>query len=238
MKILSLPTALRSRFLSEEQPAVDLLKKSKLAPHHVQVAERLKAERLAARYTQVEFASEIGISRAALANYEYGLSKLSFSVGLLVCERLGLSVRWLAEGKDPKRPYVSPQDLGINSKQLAVVTQQRVDFIAGYSAVLRERLERWLDANPVGISNPHLVRRQHQHFARISSLEELQQHLVELIGMLKVAPKPEKQGFVPAIGAYLDELDHRLQLPPPPLLLQDSERPAPARTETTDPQAA
>ena len=67
------------------------------------VCERLKEARENLRFTQAEFAAEVGIKRQRLASYEEGRAPVRFDLALRICRQFILSEKWLATGKgDPR----------------------------------------------------------------------------------------------------------------------------------------
>ena len=77
----------------------------------------------------------MGLSRAAISNYEYGLAALPFVVGCQIAQHLGASQRYLATGQEPARPFIPLWDLGVKKEAMFCFSGT---FYEGFKAVLSE----------------------------------------------------------------------------------------------------
>ena len=91
-------------------------------------ASRLKALRIKSRLTQNELASELGIPRSNIANYETGASVPKYAQAKLLAWRLGVSTEYLLYGEEIYDPGLSTnanillQTLpGCSEKEIATV---------------------------------------------------------------------------------------------------------------------
>ena len=74
--------------------------KPRLPDEELQICERLGVARSwIAKTTQGEAATQIGLERSTLANYESGRTPLRFDVALRFCRQFIVSEEWLATGK-------------------------------------------------------------------------------------------------------------------------------------------
>jgi transcriptional regulator with XRE-family HTH domain len=69
-----------------------------LPDRELEIVARLKEAREFLRFTQKEFAEEIGITRQRLASYEEGRAPLRWEIALRACRRFFISEFWLAYG--------------------------------------------------------------------------------------------------------------------------------------------
>ena len=195
-----------------------MLKKSKLPPKEVAVAERLRMERGAERFTQGELADEIGLTRSVLGNYEYGLARLPFSAGWAFCRRLDLNPRWLATGQEPQRPFVPLPELGLSDTDMRPALAPRVPFVEGYARFVESAMEQWLKVNPPEKIIARTMRGGPASVARRLSLAELETRLLEFVGAFKGAATPaQKIGFLAIVEVFTTEIRTRLELQYPPL---------------------
>ena len=188
------------------------LTKSKLPAGEVAVAERLRMERSAERFTQAELADEIGLTRTVLGNYEYGLARLPFAAGWAFCRRLDLNPRWLATGQEPQRPFVPLAELQVTETDLRPALAPRVAFVDGYERFLRPAVERWLKANPPEKRIARAMEGGPAAAARRQSSEQLETHLLEFVAAFKSASNAaQKIGYLAIVEAYTSEIRNRLE---------------------------
>lgn len=171
----------------------------------------MRGERLAERFTQAELASELGLTREGIGNYEYGLAKLPFVVGWAFCQRLDLNPRWLATGEEPQRPFIPAAELGLDEAMLRKASGRTVDFLQGYAVHIAPAMDKWLSANPPERIVLRLIQGGPAAAARRASLEELEMQLLEYVALLKSAEAKKKLAFVPVVEAFLTELRSRLE---------------------------
>ncbi len=119
----------------------NLLSRSNLPPEERGVAERLRAARRSARFTQGELGAAVGSSRATISNYEYGLAPVPFSFGLDVCRRLNLNQQYLAIGKSPVSPFVPLTKLLVAPELSSGFSGT---FLEGYRELLHDRFTVWI----------------------------------------------------------------------------------------------
>lgn len=173
------------------------------------IASRLQSERISERFTQEELASETGTGRAAYSNYELGRVRLPFGVAWAICHRLDLNPRWLLTGTEPKRPFVSADELRILEARLNEVAS--MDFESGYREVLDGPLERWFASH----GNEEIVKRMlkggPQAVARRASYEELELSFLDRVAAFRAAKPEHKLAHLEVIKAFFDELRTRLQ---------------------------
>ena len=73
-------------------------KRRKLPDRELEIVGRLKEAREFLRFTQKEFAEQIGITRQRLASYEEGRARLRWEIALRACRQFFISEFWLATG--------------------------------------------------------------------------------------------------------------------------------------------
>ena len=101
-----------------------------------------------------EFSREAGVERSTLANYEHGVTPLPFDAALRICDRLNLSLRWLATGAAPDRPFASLD--AIRLPGLCVPPSSTLSEV--YPAQLAGACDAWFAAHPAEL----LIERQLQ----------------------------------------------------------------------------
>jgi transcriptional regulator with XRE-family HTH domain len=76
-----------------------------LPQREIEIGERVRQIRLASHLKQPDFARALDVTRDRLAAHEYGRTPLKLAVGYAICRLRNVSLRWLATGKLPKRPF-------------------------------------------------------------------------------------------------------------------------------------
>ena len=61
--------------------------------------DRIKAIRKSTGLSQTEFGKQLGVSMSAVTKWETGMSDISDAVVLLICQRYGVSEKWLRTGE-------------------------------------------------------------------------------------------------------------------------------------------
>lgn len=175
------------------------------------VADRFRVERLAERFGQSELAEAIGVTRAAVANFEYGKAKVTFAAGFEFCRRLDLNPRWLATGAEPRRPFVAPDELGLAPNVVQGQMRRGVDFLAGYEAVLAKPLEAWAKKNTAEDVVMRLLKGGPKDVARRLSNAELEKQLMQAVSALVAAKPPAKHFQLEVAQIMLAEMKERLE---------------------------
>ncbi|HUZ06465.1 MAG TPA: helix-turn-helix transcriptional regulator [Candidatus Paceibacterota bacterium] len=67
---------------------------------------RIKAIREQIKWSQSDFAKELGISRAKLVSIEYGHTPLRFFLAEKICRTFDVQAKWLATGQGEMRPFL------------------------------------------------------------------------------------------------------------------------------------
>ncbi len=177
------------------------------------IAERLRVRRTHERFTQDELASEIGITRAALGNYEYCIRPLPFGVGLRWCARLDVNPSWLVEGGDyPEHPFVETSELGVPEFDIQRLASQRTSFDAGYFQLLRTPLLRWFERNPPSKLILDAITAGPRPVAKRMGIQQLTAELARIAGEITNAKDLDRLGLIAVARVYLDELEHRTKL--------------------------
>ncbi|MCW5547860.1 MAG: helix-turn-helix transcriptional regulator [Opitutaceae bacterium] len=184
-------------------------RKTRISAEFKLLAERFRAERLIGRFGQAELANEIGVTRAAVSNIEYGLAKLSFSAGYAFCRRLDVNPRWLATGKEPKRPFVELSELGVDQASVDQCMRRGVDFLQGYGSVLEKPLAAWVKKTPQSAIIMRYLEAGPDGVARRLSNEELESKFVETVMALKSEREDMKIALLRNADAFLSELKNR-----------------------------
>jgi transcriptional regulator with XRE-family HTH domain len=179
------------------------------------IAERIREERDAERFSQYELAAELGLTRAALASFELARNPLPFSSGWEFCRRLDICPRWLATGQEPRRPCPPPEELGIDPADLKRQMRRGVRFSDGYAALLSEPLEEWVRQNPT----EKLIERQLTSgpgaVARRLSRQELVTQLRSVIpAMAQEKNEHQRRAYAEVANAMLLEIAQRLSIEP------------------------
>lgn len=78
---------------------------SSLPPLESEICARVREIRKRLKWSQPDFAKELGISREKLASYEYGRAPVRIEVALRIGMQFNINQRWLATGKEPREPY-------------------------------------------------------------------------------------------------------------------------------------
>lgn len=81
-----------------------------LPDREVDICLRIRQIRTFLKKNQVEFASDLGITRDRLASYEYARAPVKYWLGDTFCKKFLISQRWLATGKEPQRFHVKISD--------------------------------------------------------------------------------------------------------------------------------
>jgi transcriptional regulator with XRE-family HTH domain len=181
--------------------------------YRVDVSERLRIVRTGERFTQDELAADIGITRAALGNYEYNIRPLPFGVGLRWCERLDINPAFLVEGgPHPERPYVKPSDLEIDGFALQKLASRRTPFEVGYFQILREPLRRWFAINTPARLILKAINAGAAPVAARLSAAQLDHEITRTTAEMLKASGPDQIGLIAVVRTYLEELEKRSRL--------------------------
>ena len=176
------------------------------------LADRLHAQRIAARFSQEELANEIGSNRAAFANYEIGRVRLPLSIGLAFCRRLNICPRWMISEEDPRSPFVEADELGIDEREIRRAIERGATFEEGYSQIFAEPLNRWIKKNPVRSLALRQLAGGPEQTARTLSLKELKSSIVEVAVQIHENPEDEDKARARVLKALVDELKRRFDL--------------------------
>lgn len=175
------------------------------------VAARFKRQRQIERFTQAEIAAEAGVTRSLIAHFEGGFSRLSFAAGYAFCRRADINPRWLATGEEPQRPFVQPDELGVDEAEIEAQAVRGVDYLEGYSAVLASPLEQWA----ASITVDDLISRQltggPSASARHYANKDLQAEIERWAKELGKGSLPIRSGALITLYALLDEMGERLK---------------------------
>lgn len=79
---------------------------SQLPEHEIAICRRVRQVREDLKWSQPNFAKELGVSRVRLASYEYARAPIRYDFGSKLCRAFNINQRWLAFGKFPKKPYM------------------------------------------------------------------------------------------------------------------------------------
>jgi transcriptional regulator with XRE-family HTH domain len=74
----------------------------------VEICERLRQARLATHLSRVAFARQLGVDSSRLASYELGRVPIRMELALKAAAEAGVSLRWLAEGAEPRKLPIFP----------------------------------------------------------------------------------------------------------------------------------
>ena len=74
----------------------------------VEICERLRQARLATNLSRVAFARQLGVDSSRLASYELGRVPIRMELALKAAAEAGVSLRWLAEGVEPRKLPIFP----------------------------------------------------------------------------------------------------------------------------------
>jgi transcriptional regulator with XRE-family HTH domain len=183
-----------------------LLSRSKLDSRHIQAAKRLKNERIEEGFSVAELAKESGVSAPSLKHYEHGLAPISLDAGLKICRRLDLNQRWLATGKEPKRPFIPVEEL-----TPTIQPDKRISFLDAYRE-LELSVARWHRAHPpTRIIHEHIASGPGEDIRRMSRAR-LESFLSEWISMLRKAENDHmKLAVLGVLELALQELRRRLK---------------------------
>lgn len=186
-----------------------ILKRSKLPPEQKAIAMRLREERKLEKFSQPELASDSGIGRASLSNYEYGLAALPFGAGIKLCRRLDLNQRWLATGKGEHRPYVPLPDLDLDAN---VETLYSGTFLDGFRDLIATPMRKWDKEHPPEVLISALLRGSpFKQYARMSMIE-LERRIREYSAKLREEDRARmKLAVLSHIEAAATELKRRLE---------------------------
>jgi transcriptional regulator with XRE-family HTH domain len=111
------------------------MRKAAVPRPEIQVLKRLREAREKLGLSQYEFAAEMGISRAQVANYDYLRAPLPLALGLRICHHFVLGERWLATGKGPFRQLLDLSTLPskfLSNADDPLINSSRLTFAAGY----------------------------------------------------------------------------------------------------------
>lgn len=117
--------------------AVNLITKSNLSVHEVEICGRVRQVREAARLSQMAFARSVGVTRVKISNCEYALAPLRFELAESICAQLDINLQWLATGQGPRHPRV------VISPELSNQIPKRMLLSKAYSDVLRSHIEAY-----------------------------------------------------------------------------------------------
>jgi transcriptional regulator with XRE-family HTH domain len=120
------------------------------------VCARLREVRQHLRFTQAEFAEQIGISRERLASYEDARAPLRLDCGLKICRQFLVSEKWLADGlRIPKRSPNQRQSFAVRfggpssrlfmdlASEIEIDAKTgRIPFSQGFEKLLSSKYER------------------------------------------------------------------------------------------------
>ena len=70
------------------------------------VCLRVREIRERKKWSQPDFAKEIGISKNRLASIEYGRTPLRYGLAVKICFKFDISLEWLATGQEPDEEYI------------------------------------------------------------------------------------------------------------------------------------
>lgn len=175
------------------------------------LAFRLQAVRLMERYIQTELAQAVGCTREAWATYERGRVALPLAVALAFCRRLDISMRWLAEGKEPVRPCISAEELKVDAKALRLAANAGEPFSAAYRRLIAKAAEQWHSSHT---TEDIVLRQLHEGpvaVMRRLSLEELKSRLLEYAAAVESGGDDQIGGWISILEAVIGELKHRSQ---------------------------
>ena len=113
----------------------DVQIKSFLPQREIEICQRVREVRLAEKWSQPIFAKELGITRERLASYEYAKAPIVYELGRLICNRLNVNQRWLAEGRPPMRHCI---DVSPHAEALFPV---RILFSEAYDKHLKGEID-------------------------------------------------------------------------------------------------
>ncbi len=65
-----------------------------------EMAKRARLLRMVVASSQAELARSLGITPKAWNNYECGYSRINLDMGLVLCDRYGVSLDWLYRGQE------------------------------------------------------------------------------------------------------------------------------------------
>lgn len=171
---------------------------------------RIREERTTERFSQEELAKEISITRMALANYEQGVSKLPFEIGMAICRRLDLSPRWLATGVGEKRPFVTPEQLGLNADQMKL-PKRKVDFFLGFKQIVEEPLKLWEGSQSKDEWLKQMLAGGPEKLAMRLSIAELEQTVItSLCSAVASGHSDMKAAYLENVVIFARELKTRL----------------------------
>lgn len=174
------------------------------------IAARFREERELERWSQYQLAEELGVTRAKLSNFELCQSPVSFAVGFEFCRRLDLSPRWLATGKEPKRPFPPLAELEVPLSELQRQMKHGVDFLSGYERFLRIPMERWTAANPPEKLVERSIGGGLEPLLRRWSSAEIIAQLSERIAALRAGDDKLRQAHADMADTLLNEISARL----------------------------
>jgi transcriptional regulator with XRE-family HTH domain len=102
----------------------------------IEIGQRVREGREFKGLTQQACSDLTGIERSTLANYEAGVTALTYEKSRRICYRLNVNQRWLATGIQPQIPYF---DLSPN---LEFSIKENSLFSKAFDDILRPEIER------------------------------------------------------------------------------------------------
>lgn len=184
------------------------------------IAFRLQAVRLIERYIQAELASAIGCTREAWATYERGRVELPLAVALAFCRRLDISLRWLAEGVEPRRPFIPPEEMGVEAAALEAAADAGEKFATAYRRLIAEPSARWYSSQATGDIVLRYLNAGPAAQMRRFSLHELKAHILQFAASIHQGDEVQAAGWISNLEAALAELKHRIEEMHPHLRIQ------------------
>jgi transcriptional regulator with XRE-family HTH domain len=99
-------------------------------PVAMDIGDRIKLARKAAKLSQADVAARLGITASAISQWENGAVVNVRPANLLaLCEALQVRAEWLVTGKEPMRP-TSREDRAILDLLAQLTPEQRRSFLA------------------------------------------------------------------------------------------------------------
>jgi DNA-binding XRE family transcriptional regulator len=86
------------------------VRKTAIPKREIQVLKRLREAREKLGLSQPEFAQQIDITRAKLANFENFKTPLPCDLALKICHQFIIGEKWLATGQGPMRMFINLTD--------------------------------------------------------------------------------------------------------------------------------
>jgi DNA-binding XRE family transcriptional regulator len=111
----------------------------KIEKREAEIGSRLKQAREHLKYSQQDFAMQVGITKKRMASYEEQRVALRYDLALRICRQFLLSEKWLATGKGDMRLC-----LDLASEHIARQLPLDLPFGTAFSKYLAEVYERIL----------------------------------------------------------------------------------------------